>query len=69
MIDSNGKFKTIGEKFTYEPYGMGVPENESDFRDEINFALQEAVVDGTYEKLYLKWFKIKPEVLPPIWPK
>lgn len=67
--DSNGKLKTIGGTFTYEPYGMGVPENESNFRDEVNFALQDAVVDGTYEELYVKWFGEKPDKLPPVWPK
>lgn len=67
--ESNGKLKTIGDTFTYEPYGMGVPENESNFRDEINFALQQAVIDGTYSKLYLKWFGAIPEKLPPVWPK
>lgn len=67
--ESNGKFKTIGGTFTYEPYGMGVPENESNFRDEVNFALQDAVIDGTYEELYIKWFGEKPEKLPPVWPK
>lgn len=67
--DSNGKLKTIGGTFTFEPYGMGVPENESDFRDEVNFAIQDAVIDGTYEQLYIKWFGKKPDRLPPVWPK
>ncbi len=67
--DSNGAFKTVGGTFTYEPYGMGVPENESNFRDIINFALQESVKDGTYEELYVKWFGEKPKRFPPVWPK
>ena len=67
--DSNGKLKVIGGTFTFEPYGMGVPENESNFRDEVNFAIQSAVKDGTYERLYVKWFGEKPKRLPPIWPK
>lgn len=67
--DSYGKLKVIGGTFTYEPYGMGIMENESNFRDGINIAIQQAVKDGTYEKLYLKWFGEQPKKLPPIWPK
>ena len=67
--DSKGKLKTIGGTFTFEPYGMGVPENESNFRDEVNFAIQSAVLDGTYHELYKKWFGKTPKRLPPIWPK
>lgn len=67
--DSNGKLKVIGGTFTFEPYGMGVPENESNFRDEVNFAIQSAVNDGTYQKLYKKWFGEEPKRLPPVWPK
>lgn len=67
--NSNGAFKVIGEPFTFEPYGMGVRENESNFRDAINFAIQDAVRDGTYQKLYRKWFGTNPTRLPEVWPK
>lgn len=42
----------------YSPglYGIGVPENDSDWRDKISFILQDMLQDGTYEKLYQKWF-------------
>ena len=66
--DSKGKLKTIGGTFTQEPYGMGVPENQSNFRDAINMALQAAVKVGTYKKLYKKWFGVNPKVLPEVWP-
>ncbi|WP_456397607.1 transporter substrate-binding domain-containing protein [Desulfurobacterium sp.] len=67
--DSHGRLKVIGEPFTYEPYGMGVRENDSDFRDAINFAIQDAVTDGTYAKIYKKWFGKEPTRLPEVWPK
>ncbi|SNR64852.1 transporter substrate-binding domain-containing protein [Desulfurobacterium atlanticum] len=67
--DSHGKLKVIGEPFTYEPYGMGVRENDSDFRDAVNFAIQDAVLDGTYAKIYKKWFGKEPTRLPEVWPK
>ncbi len=66
--DSKGALKVIGSTISYEPYGMGVRENDSDFRDAINFAIQDAVKDGTYTKLYKKWFGKEPETLPEVWP-
>ena len=66
--DSNGKLKVAGGTLSVEPYGMGLAENESNFRDAVNFAIQNAVKDGTYSKLYKKWFGENPKVLPEVWP-
>lgn len=62
--DSKGRYKVIGGKFTFEPYGMGVAENQSNFRDMVDDAIESAIKDGSYERLYFKWFKEKPEKLP-----
>ncbi|MEA2050724.1 MAG: transporter substrate-binding domain-containing protein [Campylobacterota bacterium] len=67
-IDSKGKLKVTGGTLSIEPYGMGVPENESNFKDAINFAIQKSVKDGTYRKLYKKWFNENPKRLPELWP-
>ncbi|MBI5408394.1 MAG: transporter substrate-binding domain-containing protein [Nitrospirae bacterium] len=37
-------------------YGIGVPEDDSNWRDKISFVLQDMMKDGTYEKIYDKWF-------------
>lgn len=66
--DSKGALKVTGGTISFEPYGMGIPENESNFRDAINFAIQNAVKDGTYAKLYKKWFNMKPKIIPEVWP-
>lgn len=66
--DSHGKLKVTGGTLSSEPYGMGIAENESNLRDAINFSIQNAVKDGTYVKLYKKWFGENPKVLPEIWP-
>ncbi len=66
--DSNGALKVVGGTLSTEPYGMGIPENESNFRDAINFAIQKSVKDGTYATLYKKWFGENPTVLPEVWP-
>jgi len=66
--DSRGKLKVLSETISYEPYGIGMSENESNLRDFVNGAIQDAVRDGFYEKLYIKWFGIKPKILPEVWP-
>lgn len=66
---SNGEFKVLNDLISFEPYGMGIAENESNFRDAVNFAIQKAVLDGTYTQLYKKWFHKEPERLPEVWPK
>jgi len=67
--DSKGKLKVIGGTIADEPYGMGIPENESNFRDAVNFAIQNSVKDGSYIKLYKKWFGEKPKKIPEVWPR
>ncbi len=37
-------------------FGVGVPENDSEWRDAVNLALQELWKDGTYQTLYDRWF-------------
>lgn len=66
--ESKGKLKVVGGTLSVEPYGMGIAENESNFRDAVNFSIQNSVKDGTYEKLYKKWFGENPKVLPEVWP-
>lgn len=51
-----GKYELVGDFFSDEPYGIGIPENQSDWRDAINFALQDMWADGTYMNIYNKWY-------------
>jgi len=37
-------------------FGVGVAENDSDWRDEVNIALQELWRDGTFQTIYERWF-------------
>jgi polar amino acid transport system substrate-binding protein len=39
-------------------YGLGLPENDSDFRDAVNKALADMWKTGEYEKTYNKWFGV-----------
>jgi polar amino acid transport system substrate-binding protein len=50
-------FVLLGKEGTYGggPYGLGVRENDSKWRDTINFALQDLWLDGTWDKIFNKW--------------
>jgi polar amino acid transport system substrate-binding protein len=45
-----------GDFISAEPYGLGLPENDSDFRDFVNKSLVEMWVSGEYHAIYNKWF-------------
>ena len=62
------KLKMIGKKFTIQPYGIVLPENQSKLRDTINFSIQKLVKDKTYNKIYKKWFNKEISKRPVLWP-
>ena len=41
-------FELVGNPFTEEPYGIGIPKGQDDFRDFINDVLEESFEDGTW---------------------
>lgn len=45
----------IGESLGGGDYAIGVRENDSNWRDAINFALQDIWLDGTWDKIYAEW--------------
>ncbi|MDG4829735.1 glutamate ABC transporter substrate-binding protein [Solwaraspora sp. WMMD1047] len=49
---NEGKYKLAGEKFTDEPYGIGVKKGDTAFRDFINDTLEKAFADGRYEQAW-----------------
>ncbi|MBN1829345.1 MAG: transporter substrate-binding domain-containing protein [Deltaproteobacteria bacterium] len=51
-----GKYELVGDFFSDEPYGIGLPQDDSNWRDAINFAIQDMWLDGTYMKIYNKWY-------------
>jgi ABC-type amino acid transport substrate-binding protein len=59
----------VGDFFSYEPYGMAMRKNDSDFRAVVNNALMEAIESGKYFELYDKWFGPKGEVPYPLTPE
>jgi ABC-type amino acid transport substrate-binding protein len=61
-----GDWVIAGSFYTYEPYGMAMRKNESDFRNLVNNGLMEAIESGKYFELYEKWFGPKGEVPYPL---
>jgi len=58
------EYKIVGKKLSSEPYGIGVKKGEDRLLTKINEILLNSVQDGTYERLYQKWFDEKPTRLP-----
>jgi ABC-type amino acid transport substrate-binding protein len=56
----------VGEFFSYEPYGMAMRKNDSDFRQAVNVGLMDAIASGLYLEVYEKWFGAKGEVPYPL---
>ena len=63
------QWEIVGDFFSYEPYGMAMRKNDSDFRAAVNNGLMEAIESGKYFELYEKWFGPKGEVPYPLTPE
>jgi polar amino acid transport system substrate-binding protein len=62
------QWEVVGDYISYEPYGMAMRKNDSDFRAVVNTALMEALEGGEYFKIYEKWFGPKSDVPYPMAP-
>lgn len=52
VSESDGKFKLVGDKFSEEPYGIGISKGDVEFCKFIDETLTEAVKSGEYEKAW-----------------
>jgi len=55
---------TVGGAFFADPQAIMLPQDDSKWRNFINWGLQRLWADGTYQELYKKHFKIEPKILP-----
>ncbi len=62
-------WKVVGDFFSYEPYGMAMRKNDSDFRAVVNNGLMDLIDSGKYFELYDKWFGPKSETPYPLTPE
>ncbi len=51
-----GKLVFLDKPFTYEPLGWAINKGDPDFLNWLNNFLRQIKHDGTYERLYKKWF-------------
>jgi len=66
--DNPESWDIVGDYISPEPYGLGVVENDSKFRDFVNLALMNMWETGEYQQIYDKWFgKGKKDYLPLTW--
>ncbi|MBL1067135.1 glutamate ABC transporter substrate-binding protein [Streptomyces sp. 7-21] len=47
---NQGKFALAGLELSTENYGIGVPDGETDLRDDINAALEQMIEDGSWQE-------------------
>ena len=62
-------WEIVGDFYSYEPYGMAMRKNDSDFRAAVNNGLMELIETGKYLELYDKWFGPKSETPYPLTPE
>ena len=46
------KLKVVGKTFSSEPYGIGLPKEDTALRGKVNDILQASLDDGTWQKIY-----------------
>lgn len=52
-----GKLVHLDEPFTYEPLAWGIRKGDPDFENWLNNFMRQIRGDGTYDKIYAKWFE------------
>lgn len=57
---------TLSSGFNAVQFGIGLPENDSEWRDTINYLLQDIWKDGTYAELYERWFGASADIQLPL---
>ena len=55
-------YKTVGEKFSLEPFGIGVHKGNTPLLNLVNKVLCDLWSSGKYRDLYRKWFSVDPDV-------
>lgn len=59
-VEKSGGVEIAEKVPTEETYGIAVAQGDTELLDEINKGLAEVEKDGTYEKIYEKWFHLEP---------
>lgn len=61
VVEENGyKIKAVGEALKSDKAGIAVKKGQTELVDQLNKALNDMEKDGTYTKIYKKWFNEEP---------
>ena len=55
MIVQDETLKMVGEEFTTEPYGAGIVQGDTEFKEFVDGVIAEYKEDGRWEEAYQKW--------------
>jgi polar amino acid transport system substrate-binding protein len=64
----DASYVILPDRFSVEPFGIGIRQGDWALRNEVDFALQDLWTSGAYRELYRKWFKTEPETPIEVWP-
>jgi len=59
-VEKSGGVEIAEKVPTEEEYGIAVAQGEEELLEEINKGLEEVEEDGTYKRIYEKWFHLEP---------
>lgn len=61
IVDKNNlKVKIVGEPIKEDYAGMAIRKGDPEFLNALDKALEDMKADGTYKKIYVKWFGVEP---------
>jgi ABC-type amino acid transport substrate-binding protein len=55
MIIQDDSLKLVGEGYTTEPYGAGIPEGDTEFQEFVSGVIADVKSDGRWEQFYEEW--------------
>jgi glutamate transport system substrate-binding protein len=68
MAQQDDSLVILGEEFTTEPYGAGIPEGDKKFKQFVDESINQFIDDGTWQEKYDEWVgpvPMSPEQGPP----
>jgi glutamate transport system substrate-binding protein len=55
MVQQDDSLVILGEEYTKEPYGVGIPEGDKEFKQFVDESITQFIDDGTWQETYDKW--------------
>ena len=52
---TDDKISLVGDDLTTDPYGVGIPDGQTDMQEFVNGVLAEILEDGRWQEMYDKW--------------